>query len=213
LQLISSDPINQRDMICRRSNDASVKYFYKFTVGPSNHHHHQYYNCYQQLACPPNRQILAYRRTTQPKRHTRSKRMPPPPPLVLLAQPLFPNFAAALEGRYRFVLAGDADAATAAEARVLLVPGLVAVTAELVDRLPALELVAATSVGLDHVDLLACRRRGLAVTNAGAAFSVDSADYAVGLVVAVLRRVAAAEAHLRRGGWATDGEYPLTTKV
>jgi len=62
--------------------------------------------------------------------------MPPPPahgaagaagdkPLVLLAQPLFPNFAAALEGRYRFVLAGDADADTAAEARVLLVPGLV----------------------------------------------------------------------------------------
>lgn len=134
-------------------------------------------------------------------------------PLVLLAQPLFPNFVTALEGRYRLVLAGDADAATAAEARVLLVPGLVAVTAELVDRLPALELVAATSVGLDHVDLRACRRRGLAVTNAGAAFSVDSADYAVGLVVAVLRRVAAAEAHLRSGRWATDGKYPLATKV
>ena len=104
--------------------------------------------------------------------------MPPPPahgadgdkPLVLLAQPLFPNLAAALEGRYRLVLAADADAATVAEARVLLVPGLVAVPAELVDRFPALELVAATSVGLDHVDLGACRRRGLAVTNAGAAF-------------------------------------------
>ena len=148
--------------------------------------------------------------------------MPPPPahgadgdkPLVLLAQPLFPNLAAALEGRYRLVLAADADAATVAEARVLLVPGLVAVPAELVDRFPALELMVATSVGLDHVDLRACRhRRGLAVTNAGAAFSVDTADYAVGLVVAVLRRVAAAEAHLRRGAWATDGEFPLATKV
>ncbi|KAG0541626.1 hypothetical protein BDA96_02G033000 [Sorghum bicolor] len=135
-------------------------------------------------------------------------------PLVLLAQPLFLNLAAALEGRYRFVLAGEADAATAAEARVLLVPGLVPVPAELIDRFPALELVAATSVGLDHVDLAACRRRpGLAVTNAGAAFSVDTADYAVGLVVAVLRRVAAAEAHLRRGAWATEGKYPLTSKV
>ena len=135
-------------------------------------------------------------------------------PLVLLAQPLFLNLAAALEGRYRFVLAGEADAATAAEARVLLVPGLVPVPAELIDRFPALELVAATSVGLDHVDLAACRRRpGLAVTNAGAAFSVDTADYAVGLVVAVLRRVAAAEAHLRGGAWATEGKYPLTSKV
>ncbi|RCV32508.1 hypothetical protein SETIT_7G008700v2 [Setaria italica] len=134
-------------------------------------------------------------------------------PLVLLAQPLFPHFAAALEDRYRFVLAADADAAAAAEARVLLVPGLKVVTAELIDRLPALELVVATSVGVDHVDLDACRRRGLAVTNAGGAFSVDSADYAVGLVVAVLRRVAAAEAYLRRGRWATDGKYPLATKV
>ncbi|KAJ1257070.1 hypothetical protein BS78_06G007300 [Paspalum vaginatum] len=134
-------------------------------------------------------------------------------PLVLLAQTMFPNFAAALEGQYRFVLAADADAATAAEARVLLVPGLKTVTAELIDALPALELVAATSAGVDHVDLGACRRRGLAVTNAGDAFAADSADYAVGLLVAVLRRLAAAEAYLRRGGWAADGDYPLATKV
>ncbi|CAL5034070.1 unnamed protein product [Urochloa decumbens] len=134
-------------------------------------------------------------------------------PLVLLAQPLFPNLEAALESRYRCVLAADAGEAAAAEARVLLVPGLKVVTAELIGRLPALELVVATSVGVDHVDLEACRRRGLTVTNAGGAFSVDSADYAVGLVVAVLRRVAAAEAYVRRSRWATDGDYPLATKV
>ncbi|TVT97652.1 hypothetical protein EJB05_57102, partial [Eragrostis curvula] len=148
--------------------------------------------------------------------------MPPPAPesaasgdkpLVLLAQPLFPEFAAALKGRYRFVLAADADAAEAAEARVLLVPGLKTVTAEHLDRLPALGLVAATSVGVDHVDLDACRHRGLAVTNAGEAFAADSADYGVGLVLAVMRRVAAADSYVRRGRWATDGDYPLTTKI
>jgi glyoxylate/hydroxypyruvate reductase len=136
-----------------------------------------------------------------------------PMPLVLLAQPMFPEFAAALEGRYRLVLTEAAPAGEAAQACVLLVPGLKTVTAELLDRLPALELVAATSVGLDHVDLDACRRRGIAVTNAGGAFSVDSADYAVGLVIAVLRRVAAADAYVRRGRWAADGDYSLTTKV
>ncbi|KAL6650230.1 hypothetical protein ACP70R_009155 [Stipagrostis hirtigluma subsp. patula] len=147
--------------------------------------------------------------------------MPPPlpaadagdRPVVLLSQPLFPEFMAALEGRYQFVLAEDADAATAAEARVLLVPGLKKVTAEVIDRFPKLELVSATPVGVDHVDLAACRRRGLAVTNAGPAFAADSADYAVGLVVAVLRRVVAADAYVRRGRWATDGGYPLTTKI
>jgi hypothetical protein len=63
------------------------------------------------------------------------------------------------------------------------------------------------------VDLGTCRSRGLSVTNAGPAFAVDSADYAVGLVVAVLRRVAAADAYVRRGRWAADGDYPLATKV
>ena len=134
-------------------------------------------------------------------------------PLVLLAQPLFPEFAAALAGRYRFALAADADAAAAAEARVLLVPGLAPVTAQHLARLPALELVLGTSAGVDHVDLHACRRRGIAVTNAGAAFAVDSADYAVGLVVAVLRRLAASDAYVRQGRWAADGDYPLATKV
>lgn len=148
--------------------------------------------------------------------------MPPPPtdatasndkPLVLLSQPLFPEFAAALAGKFHFAPVANADAATAQEARVMLAPGLQPVSAELVDSLPALELVAVTSVGVDHVDLDACRRRGVSVTNAGAAFSVDSADYAVGLVVAALRRVAAAEAYVRRGRWAADGAYPLATKV
>ncbi|XP_047067880.1 glyoxylate/hydroxypyruvate reductase HPR3-like [Lolium rigidum] len=123
---------------------------------------------------------------------------PPPPssderPLVLLAQPLFPDFAAALAGRFRFALAADADAADTAEGKVLHV-GLKPVTDEHLTAFPALELVAGISVGVDHVDLAACRRRGLSLTNAGAAFAVDSADYAVGLLIAVLRQVAAAEA-------------------
>jgi hydroxypyruvate reductase 2 len=123
-------------------------------------------------------------------------------PLVLLAQPLFPEFAAALSARYRLALAADADAATVAEGRVLLI-GIAPATEEHLAGLPALELVAGISVGVDHVDLAACRRRGLSVTNAGAAFAVDSADYAVGLVVA----------YVRGGRWVTDGDYPLTTKV
>ena len=76
--------------------------------------------------------------------------------------------------------------AAAASARALLTIDLPAVTADLIDALPALELVVASSVG---VDLAACRRRGIRVTNAGDAFAADAADYAVGLAVAALRRV------------------------
>uniref|UniRef100_A0A0D3FRV0 D-isomer specific 2-hydroxyacid dehydrogenase NAD-binding domain-containing protein n=1 Tax=Oryza barthii TaxID=65489 RepID=A0A0D3FRV0_9ORYZ len=134
-------------------------------------------------------------------------------PLVILPRPLYPEFAAALDGRFRFVLAADADEGNAAEARAVLVPALTPVSADLVARLPKLEIVVATSTGVDHIDLDACRRRGISVTNAGEVFAPDVADYAVGLVVAVLRRVAAAEAYLRRGRWVADGDYPLATKV
>jgi len=110
-------------------------------------------------------------------------------PLVLLADPLIPKFQSDLSARYHLLPAAGADAAAAASARALLTIDLPAVTADLIDALPALELVVASSVGVDHVDLAACRRRGIRVTNAGDAFAADAADYAVGLTVAALRRV------------------------
>ncbi|XP_045088406.1 glyoxylate/hydroxypyruvate reductase HPR3 [Aegilops tauschii subsp. strangulata] len=110
-------------------------------------------------------------------------------PVVLLADPIIPEFELELSARYSLLPLADVDADTAASARALLTVELPAVTAELMGALPKLELVLASSVGVDHVDLAACRRRGIAVTNAGGAFSDDAADYAVGLVIAALRRV------------------------
>lgn len=135
-------------------------------------------------------------------------------PIVLLADPLIPEFEQELAPSYRLLPAADADEAAAASARALLTVDLPAVTAAQIDALPALELVVASSAGVDHINLGACRRRGIAVTNAQNAFSADAADYAVGLLVAVLRRVAAADAYVRRGAWAAAaGDYPLASKV
>lgn len=131
-------------------------------------------------------------------------------PLVLLADPIIPEFQPELDARFRLL---PLAAAAKASARALLTIDLPAVSSDVIAMLPALELVVASSVGVDHVDLAACRRRGIRVTNAGAAYSADAADYAVGLVVAVLRRVAAADAYVRCGGWADHGDYPLATKV
>ncbi|XP_037482910.1 glyoxylate/hydroxypyruvate reductase HPR3-like [Triticum dicoccoides] len=126
-------------------------------------------------------------------------------PVVLLADPIIPEFELDLSARYSLLPLADVDADTAASARALLTVELPAVTAELMGALSKLELVLASSVGVDHVDLAACRRRGIAVTNAGGAFSDDAADYAVGLVIAALRRVAAADAYDRRGSWPDGG--------
>ncbi|RLM66289.1 Glyoxylate reductase [Panicum miliaceum] len=75
--------------------------------------------------------------------------------LVLLADPLIPEFQPGLSARYRLLPAAGADAAAAASARALLTIDLPLVTADLIDALPALELMVASSVGVDHVDLAA----------------------------------------------------------
>jgi hydroxypyruvate reductase 2 len=66
---------------------------------------------------------------------------------------------------------------------------------------------------VDHVDLAGCARRGVIVAGAGKIFSVDVADHAVGLLIAVLRRVSAADRYVRAGLWPAQGDYPLTSKV
>ncbi|CDP22139.1 unnamed protein product [Coffea canephora] len=49
--------------------------------------------------------------------------------------------------------------------------------------LPSVRLVVTSSVGLDHIDLKECRRRGISVAYAPSVLSADVADLAVGLWV------------------------------
>lgn len=65
----------------------------------------------------------------------------------------------------------------------------------------------------DHVDVAECRRRGIRVTGAGDTFSDDVADFAVGLLIDVLRRVSVADRFVRSGSWPAEGNFPLGSKV
>ncbi|KAM7255998.1 hypothetical protein ACFE04_011739 [Oxalis oulophora] len=87
------------------------------------------------------------------------------------------------------------------------------VTSETLDQYPSLKIVVGSSAGVDHIDLAECRRRGISVTNAGDAFTDDVADYAVGLLISVLRRVSGGDRYVKDGLWAKNGDYPLAFKV
>ncbi|XP_048322102.1 glyoxylate/hydroxypyruvate reductase HPR3-like [Ziziphus jujuba] len=87
------------------------------------------------------------------------------------------------------------------------------ITAQILQMLPSLRVIVTTSAGLDHVDLLECRRRGIAVANAGNVFSEDVADMAVGLLIDVLRKMSAADRYVRCGIWARNGDYHLGSKL
>ncbi|XP_065866113.1 glyoxylate/hydroxypyruvate/pyruvate reductase 2KGR-like [Euphorbia lathyris] len=83
--------------------------------------------------------------------------------------------------------------------------------ADLIDQLPKLEIVSSFSVGLDKVDLAKCKEKGIRVTNTPDVLTDDVADLALGLMLAVLRRLCESDRYVRSGKW-KKGDYKLTTK-
>ena len=75
------------------------------------------------------------------------------------------------------------------------------VDTKLLARFPRLRLVSVAFTGYDHVDLSACRRRGIAVCNVPGYATAATAELTVGLTLALLRRLPHGDRIVRRGGW------------
>ena len=86
------------------------------------------------------------------------------------------------------------------------------IPAALMTALPRLEIIATMSVGTDHIDLKAARTRGIAVTYAPDVLTDCVADIGMALILAVARRIVAADRFVRDGRW-LKGAFPLATKV
>ncbi|OVA00171.1 D-isomer specific 2-hydroxyacid dehydrogenase [Macleaya cordata] len=80
--------------------------------------------------------------------------------------------------------------------RALICGAHTPVTSETLNSLPSLGCVLTTTAGLDHIDLAECRRRGIVIGNAGTVYSEDVADFAVALLIDVLRRISSADRFL-----------------
>lgn len=64
-----------------------------------------------------------------------------------------------------------------------------------------LKIVANVAVGFDNVDVPACTKRGVAVTNTPGVLDESTADFAWALMMAVARRVGEGETLARSGNW------------
>ena len=128
-------------------------------------------------------------------------------PRVLVARTLLPAGMELLAERCEVVEGGlDVEPKRLLE----LAPGVAAIVAdptvavgdELLDAAgPQLRVVANFAVGHDNVDLDACRRRGIAVTNTPDVLTNATAELALALTIAAARRMSEAEASLRAGRW------------
>ncbi|KLN57261.1 2-hydroxyacid dehydrogenase [Variovorax paradoxus] len=79
--------------------------------------------------------------------------------------------------------------------------GHTGISRAMLERLPALKVVAVNGVGTDAVDLAYCRDRGLPVTATLGALTEDVADLAVGLLIAACRNLCAGDRFVRNGQW------------
>lgn len=84
--------------------------------------------------------------------------------------------------------------------------GLVAVLpnrvdAELLDAAPTLEVVANIAVGYDNIDVAAAAARRVVVTNTPDVLTNAVADFTMGLILAITRRIVEGDRLVRGGGW------------
>lgn len=104
--------------------------------------------------------------------------------------------------------AWDAEAAAHIPESVAVIPTpREKVTEALLALAPHLKIVANCAVGTDNVDLGACRRRGVVVTNTPGVLTEATADLTWLLILAVARRFREGDALIRSGRW--DGWKPL----
>ena len=81
--------------------------------------------------------------------------------------------------------------------------------AELMSKLPKLEIVSTFAVGYDHVDVKWAAEHGITVTNTPKVLNEEVADTALGLILCTVREFPQAERYLRAGKW-VERAYPLT---
>jgi lactate dehydrogenase-like 2-hydroxyacid dehydrogenase len=135
---------------------------------------------------------------------------------ILMTAPMLPSVVAALDAAFtlhRLWEAPDPDAFLAEfgpRIRGVATSTLYGrVDARLLDRLPALEIVASFGVGYDNVDAAYAASRGIIVTNTPGVLDDEVADLTIGLLLATLRRIPQADRYLRDGRWPA-ANFPLS---
>lgn len=104
------------------------------------------------------------------------------------------------------------DPGRAAAIRAVITRSNLAVPAELIARLPALEIIATNGVGYDLIPLDVARQRGIVVTNTPNVLNAAVAELCVGALLSLLRRLPQADRFVRAGRWRAD-HFPLSTSL
>lgn len=121
-------------------------------------------------------------------------------PMVLVTTPLGSERRAPLLAEFDLTFELDRRRGV----RALVVDGVFQVPAGILATFPDLEIIACIGTGYESIDLDACARRGIAVTNTAGANADAVADLTLGLILNLTRGIGEAERLLRAGLWRGD---------
>lgn len=101
---------------------------------------------------------------------------------------------------------------TSSKIRGIATFGAIPISAEFMQKFPALEIVANMGVGYDPVDAKWAGEHGIVVTNTPGVLDDEVADTTIALLLNTLRQLPQAERYLRAGKW-TERPFPLTVST
>jgi lactate dehydrogenase-like 2-hydroxyacid dehydrogenase len=135
-------------------------------------------------------------------------------PEIVIVGPMYAPTQARLESEFtahRLWQASDKTAflrGLADRVRGIAVYALHGCSADIIEALPRLEIIACMGIGVDRVDVACATARGVRVTNTPDVVTDDTADTAMALMLAVERRIAESDRFVRRGAW-LNGDMPF----
>ena len=86
------------------------------------------------------------------------------------------------------------------------------VQADLMDRLPNLEIIASFGVGYDNIDIAGARARNIRVTNTPDVLNDAVAELTIGLMISLARRIPQSDQFVRQGKW-PSGNFGLFSEL
>jgi gluconate 2-dehydrogenase len=131
-------------------------------------------------------------------------------PRIAVTRKVFPEILELLREHFE-VADNQADTPLAPDALAAHLRGRQGALTQIVDpiddallqRCPELKAVCNIAVGYNNIDVPACTRRGIMVTNTPGVLDDTTADLAFALILATARRMTEAESWLRAGQWQT----------
>lgn len=89
----------------------------------------------------------------------------------------------------------------------------VPITAEMVDLMAKVKLIAQPSTGYDHIDLAACKRKGIPVSNIGGANAISVAEHTLAVALMLLKRIGYAHRRMTEGSWVQEELLNVAAEV